>query len=154
MKIVKYLSVLILLVTYGCGNGNDKNKIEASGNIEATNVTVSSQVTGKILNLKKDEGDIVNAGDTILIVDHENSEYQLDQAIAAEQAAEAQLTLLRNGARQEDIKQAQEAVNQAQVNYDMSKKIRKDLMLCMNQKQLQESSMMMQIQGLNLLKLN
>ena len=125
MKILKYLSVVILLIAYGCGNGNNKNKIEASGNIEATNVTVSSRVTGEVLKLLKNEGDIVNVGDTILLIDHENSEYQLDQAMAGEQAAEAQLALLRNGARQEDIKQAQEAVKQAQVNYDMAKKDKK-----------------------------
>ena len=122
MRIIKYLPVLILLIIYGCGNGNNKNKIEASGNIEATNVIVSSQVTGKVLSLLKDEGDIVNAGDTVLIIDHENSEYQFDQATAVEQAAQAQLTLLRNGAREEDIKQAQEGVKQAQINYDMAKK--------------------------------
>ena len=122
MRIIKYLPVLILLIIYGCGNGNNKNKIEASGNIEATNVIVSSQVTGKVLSLLKDEGDLVNAGDTVLIIDHENSEYQFDQATAVEQAAQAQLTLLRNGAREEDIKQAQEGVKQAQVNYDMAKK--------------------------------
>ncbi len=122
MRIIKYLPVLILLIVYGCGNGNDKNKIEASGNIEATNVTVSSQVTGKVLSLLKDEGDLVSAGDTVLIIDHEILEYQLDQALAAQEAAQAQLSLLKNGAREEDIKQADEAEKQAQINYDMAKK--------------------------------
>ncbi len=122
MRMIKYLLVFILLIVYGCESGNNKNKIEASGNIEATNVTVSSQVTGKVLSLLKDEGDLVNAGDTVLIIDHENLEYQLDQALAAQEAAQAQLSLLKNGAREEDIKQAEEGVKQAQINHDMAKK--------------------------------
>ncbi len=122
MKIIKYLVAFILLTYLGCGNGNDQNKIEASGNIEATNVTVSSQVTGKVIQLFKDEGDLVNTGDTVLIIDHENLEYQLQQAIASAEGAKAQLSLLRNGAREEDIKQAEEAVKQAQINFDNAKK--------------------------------
>ena len=122
MKSIKYISAIILLIIYGCGNGNDKNRIEASGNIEATNVTVSSQVTGKVLNLLKTEGEKVSTGDTILIIDHESLEIQLRQALASENAVQAQLNLLRDGAREEDIKQGEEAVTQAQVNFESAKK--------------------------------
>jgi HlyD family secretion protein len=111
-----------VLFIYGCSNNKDKNTIEASGNIEATNITVSSQVTGKVLTLLKDEGQNVNAGDTVLIIDHEALNYQLDQAAAAAEAAKAQLNLLKNGARKEDINQAREAVIQAQTNLETAKK--------------------------------
>lgn len=122
MKIIKYLPVFILLLILGCGNGNDKNTIEASGNIEATNVIVSSQVTGKILSLLKDEGESVNAGDTVLIIDHETLALQLKQAFASKEAAEAQLNLLKAGAREEDIKQGEEAVTQAKVSFESAQK--------------------------------
>jgi HlyD family secretion protein len=122
MKIIKYLPAFILLLILGCGNGNDKNTIEASGNIEATNVIVSSQVTGKILSLLKDEGESVNAGDTVLIIDHETLALQLKQAFASKEAAEAQLNLLKAGAREEDIKQGEEAVTQAKVSFESAQK--------------------------------
>ena len=51
---MKSLSIIILLALafIGCGNNNDENTIEASGNIEATNVMVSSKVSGEILKIK------------------------------------------------------------------------------------------------------
>ncbi|MGE5861764.1 MAG: HlyD family secretion protein, partial [Ignavibacteria bacterium] len=107
---------------FGCGKRDESGRIEASGNIEAINVTVSSQVIGKILLFLKDEGDLVKSGDTVLLIDHEALSYQLAQAEAAADGAKAQLNLLRTGAREEDIRQGEDAVKQAQINYDMAKK--------------------------------
>ncbi|MFA3783579.1 HlyD family secretion protein [Melioribacteraceae bacterium 4301-Me] len=123
MNLKTILAILFSILTLiGCGNKNGQSIIEASGNIEATNVTVSSQVTGKIISILKDEGDKVNAGDTVLIIDHEALEYQLTQAKALADAARAQLDLLKEGARKEDIAQAEQAVKQAQTNFDVAKK--------------------------------
>jgi membrane fusion protein YbhG len=138
MKVINYLPAFILLLIFGCGNGNDKNSIEASGNIEATNVTVSSQVTGKVLSLLKDEGENVNAGDTVLIIDHEILAYQLQQAVAAEEAAQAQLNLLKAGAREEDIKQGEEVVTQAQVSFETAQKDAERMKALFNSKSITE----------------
>ncbi|HEX2963238.1 MAG TPA: efflux RND transporter periplasmic adaptor subunit [Ignavibacteriales bacterium] len=110
------------LFVLGCGNGNDKNTIEASGTIEATNVTVSSKVAGQVQKIYKDEGDNVKAGDTLLTVDHDLLSIQLNQALAGRDFAEAQLKLLRKGARSEDISQAEENTRQAQINLDMAQR--------------------------------
>lgn len=106
----------------GCGNGNEKNTISASGNIEATNAVVSSRVTGQVIAIKCDEGSRVNEGDTVMIIDHDNLEIQLKQAVAAENAADAQLKLLREGARSEDIQQAEDAVKQSKINMDLAER--------------------------------
>jgi len=120
-KSFTFLSALILVLIIGC-NGNNKNTIEASGNIEATNIIVSSKSAGEILQMNFTEGNKVNSGDTILIIDHEQLDLQLLQAIAAKDAAEAQLKLMLKGAREEDIIQAEQNLNQAKVNFETAER--------------------------------
>ena len=120
--ILKLLFVFAVVYLAGCGNGNEKNTISASGNIEATNAVVSSRVTGQVIAIKYDEGARVNEGDTVMIIDHDNLEIQLKQAIAAENVANAQLKLLQEGARSEDIQQAENAVKQSKINMELAER--------------------------------
>ena len=116
-----FIVILLVLQFLGCGNSNNYNTIEASGDIEATDVVVSAKVGGQIEKLNFVEGDEVRMGDTLLVLDSEASRIQLEGTIAARQLAEAQLQLLRNGARKEDIKQAEAALNSAKANYELAK---------------------------------
>jgi HlyD family secretion protein len=118
---ITFLSVLIIILIIGC-NGNNKDVIEASGNIEATNIIVSSQVSGKVLQILKDEGDNIIKGDTVIIIDPETYKLKLDEAIAAKDLAQAQFNLVKTGARKEDIIQADESLRQAQVSFDLAEK--------------------------------
>jgi len=122
MKTIKIIiSLFLLLSIYGCGGENDGSKIEATGTIESTNVTISSKNAGEIKSILLDEGAKVNTGDTILIIDHEALGFQLQQASAAEQISEAQLKLMLKGARSEDIKQAEEMMKQTEINFNQAK---------------------------------
>lgn len=121
MKKILLIFLAGILVT-GCGNNDNINSIEATGNIESINVIVSSKVNGEIEKILYDEGQFVNTGDTVMIIDHETLQLQLDQAEAGVEAAGAQLRLLKVGARKEDIKQAEEAVKQAEINFNLAKK--------------------------------
>ncbi|MGE5679867.1 MAG: HlyD family secretion protein [Bacillota bacterium] len=121
MKPILVSLLFSALVLYGCGNGNDPNKIEASGTIEATNITVSSKVAGQIIKINKDEGENVKSGDTLLTIDHEMLDIQLNQALAGKDVSEAQYKLLKSGARSEDISQAEENLRQAQVNFEQAR---------------------------------
>jgi len=87
--------------------------IEASGTIEATSVQVSSKSSGEILHLDAAEGRFVHEGDILAVIDHAALEIQLDQARSGVDLAKAQLDLLTNGARGEDLAQAKDALNQA-----------------------------------------
>jgi HlyD family secretion protein len=115
------LSVTMLFLIIGC-NGDNKNIIEASGNIEATNIIVSSQVSGKVIQILKEEGDKIIKGDTVIIIDPETYKLKLDEAIAAKELAQAQFNLVKTGARKEDIIQAEESLRQAQVSFDQAEK--------------------------------
>ena len=118
--IILFLCLILFGFMIGCGGGNQKNKIEASGNIEATNVTVSAKVSGQVTKLFFNEGEMVKTGDTLMTIDHDLLSIQLQQAEAGASAAKAQLSLLIQGARKEDIKRAQDAVIQAKANYDLA----------------------------------
>ncbi len=121
MKITKLLLIIVSgILIWGCGNGNNKNTIEASGDIESTDVVVSSRVNGDIDKILKDEGAQVHKGDTIMIIDHETLDLQFKQAEAGVEAAKSQLKLLRVGARSEDIQQAEDALKQAKVNLGLA----------------------------------
>ena len=118
----KILAVILSassLILFSC-SGNDKNSIEASGNIEATNVTLSAKVGGQIEKLYFTEGDKVKTGDTLLTIDHDLLAIQLRQAEAGAQVAEAQLQLLKQGARNEDVIQAEEGLKQAKANLEFA----------------------------------
>lgn len=117
MKTLKFilLSFSILLLA-SCNNNNQNRTIEASGNIEAINVTVSSKVNGEVISILKDEGDKVKTGDTIMIIDPVIYQIKLREAEASLLAAEAQLQLVTIGARKEDIQQAEQILKQAEVN--------------------------------------
>ena len=118
-KIILSIATLLTLILVSC-NGNNGDQIEASGNIEATNIIVSSQVSGKVIQILKDEGDNVNKGDTVLIIDPETYQLKLDEAVAAKELAQAQFNLVKKGAREEDIKQAEENLKQTQISFDLA----------------------------------
>ena len=118
-KIILSIVPLLTLILIGC-NGNNDGYIKASGNIEATNVIVSSQVNGNILRILKDEGDKVNKGDTVIVIDPETYELKLQEALASKDFAEAQYNLIKKGSRVEDIKQAEENLNQAQTTFNLA----------------------------------
>lgn len=115
------LLIVITLLFISCSDKNTGKEIEASGNIEAVNVTVSSKTMGEVVGIIKDEGAIVNKGDTIMIIDHSNLDLQLAQSNAGVDQAEAQLQLLQSGARKEDIQSAVEQLNQTQSNFETAK---------------------------------
>ena len=118
-KLILNISPLLALLLMSC-NGNNHGRIDASGNIEATNIVVSSQVSGKVIQILKDEGDHVNKNDTIILIDPETYKLQLDEALASKEYAQAQYRLLKVGARNEDIKQAEDNLKQAQVSFNLA----------------------------------
>lgn len=100
----------------GCGN-NHSGTIEASGTLEAVEVNISSKVSGQLLRLNIAEGSEVRQGDTLAILEHEMLALQLQQAAAGADAAKAQYDLLKNGAREEDVRLAKESVVQAEASF-------------------------------------
>ncbi len=118
----KLLAIAIFAVLLiGCKDTNDGSFIEETGTLETNDVVLSSQTTGKVIKLNFDDGDKVNAGDTIYVIDPETYQLQLQQAEAAYESATARLNLMLKGTRQEDLKQAKANVKQAEISYNQAK---------------------------------
>jgi HlyD family secretion protein len=106
-RLVRLVPVAILaLVATACGAGAPDDRIRVSGYVEATDVRLSAEVGGRLLELRAREGDRVAPGDVVARLDTRDLELALDRARAERAYAEAQLQLLRAGARREDIRQA------------------------------------------------
>ncbi len=118
-----FLTVLSALILAGCSNG-DGSRIEATGTIEATDVTVSAQAAGTVVSLRTDEGLKVGIGDTLVILDQREWRLQTRQAQANLDAADAQYRLAVRGARAEDLRQAEAAAESARRDLERMRELR------------------------------
>ncbi|WP_278599393.1 HlyD family secretion protein [Bacteroides nordii] len=92
------------------------------GQAEVDEYRVSSKVPGRILEFRVKEGQIVQAGDTLAILEAPDIAAKMEQARAAEAAAQAQNEKAIKGARQEQIQAAYEMWQKAQAGVDIAEK--------------------------------
>lgn len=83
---------------------------------------VSSKVPGRVLELRVKEGDYVNVGDTLAIIDAPDVKAKLTQAESAESAASAMDQMANNGARREQINGAYALLQQAKAGLEIAQK--------------------------------
>ncbi len=79
------------------------------GNVDIRQVSLGFRVSGRIAELRVDEGDTVKAGDVIARLDAEPFQQALDAAEAEAEALKATLSKLKAGARSTEIAQARAA---------------------------------------------
>ena len=108
------LIVSVAPIIAACARTDATSANRATGYVEATEVRVSAEVGGRILELKIAEGDRVKAGDVIARLDTSDTELALRRATADREQADAQLALLRAGSRVEDVRQSQAQLQSAQ----------------------------------------
>ena len=92
------------------------------GYVEVSEYRVSSKVPGRVLELRVKEGDYVNVGDTLAIIDAPEVRAKLTQAESAENAASAMDQMANNGARREQISGAFALLQQAKAGLDIAQK--------------------------------
>ena len=109
------LTASALLAVGACGNGDDGVR-RASGYVEATEVRVSAEVGGRVTEMHAEEGTRVAAGDVLARLDTSDLELALRRAEAERDGAAAQLSLVRAGARAEDIRQASAQASSARAD--------------------------------------
>ena len=105
-----------LIAIAGCANGGDGRPQRASGYVEATEVRVAPEVGGRVLDLRVSEGDRVEAGSTIAMLDTADLRLTMRRVEAERDQAAAQLRLLLAGSRREDIRQARAPAESARAD--------------------------------------
>lgn len=92
------------------------------GQAEVDEYRVSSKVPGRILEFRVKEGQSVQAGDTLAILEAPDIAAKMEQARAAQSAAQAQSDKAIKGARQEQIQAAYEMWQKAQAGVEIAEK--------------------------------
>jgi multidrug resistance efflux pump len=116
---LRILFVCIVVAVSACQSSeNDSNRLRLNGVIEATQATVVAEVEGRVVEIAADEGDAVQAGQTLVRLDDIALQVQVKQAQAAVHAAEANLALVKAGVRSEEVAAAQATLLQAQAERD------------------------------------
>lgn len=94
----------------GC---RDKDGLLLVGMSEGREVSVAGKLAGRIASVRCDEGDTVEAGDTVAMIGSPEVDAKVLQAEGAVRSAEARLSMARHGARPEEIRMAASAAAQA-----------------------------------------
>lgn len=125
-SVIYGLAVIVLAVVIVAGIGmltfGSPVPEEIQGEIEVEEYRVSSKVPGRILQICVKEGDYVNAGDTLAILDCPEVEAKKAQAQSAEDGATALSDMAQNGARQEQKQGAFQLWQQAKAAADVTRK--------------------------------
>ncbi len=99
-----------------------KPTVEASGTIEAEEVSITGEVGGQVTDVLADEGNVVKAGDVLVRLDEALVLARMGEAHAAIRVAQANLEEVKAGARPEEIAGAEATLAQAQAARDGAKR--------------------------------
>jgi len=120
--IIGVIAVLILAVVgwllYRQFAGTRNDKLILHGNVDIRQVNLGFRVSGRLKEVKSEEGDVVQAGDVIAVLDDGPYQDQVHLAEAQVAQAQANYTKMVNGFRKEEIEQARAQLAQAKANYD------------------------------------
>lgn len=116
-------TTLVVAVVAVIGAMSIKQELETiQGQVEVSEYRVSSKVPGRILEIRVKEGDYVNVGDTLAILDAPEVRAKMTQAQSAENAAAAMDEMANNGARQEQVRGAFAVLQQAKAGLEIAQK--------------------------------
>lgn len=110
------LFVALLSGVAACAPPPPADRVRVSGQVEATEVQVASQVPGRLLERRVAEGQHVTRGEVLAVLDTADAALALSRARAEQTQAEAQLRVVQASARIEDVRQAEAQVAAAQAD--------------------------------------
>lgn len=114
-NITQSFAALLLVLLASCGEqkSTTEDSIENQGKVKQETVSVVPKVAGRILQINVSEGQIVQKGDTLAVLDVPEISSKLQQAEGAIESAQGQLNLVLNGATSEQVAQVQGQIDAA-----------------------------------------
>lgn len=122
MAISSLAVIVIIICVIGIFTFNRKEDNIIQGQAEASEYRISSKVPGRILEIRVEEGQKVNAGDTLAILEAPDIQAKLAQAEAVRTAATAQNAKAQKGAREEEIQATYEIWQKAKAGLEIMEK--------------------------------
>ncbi len=119
MRKILILNCLILFLSITTGCSSNSNVLTLKGDIQNNIVPATSTVSGKIIEMKKNQGEEVKKGDVIAVIDNANQKYSVEQMQAVVNMKKAKLEELQIGTRQEQIDQAEAQVRASKAQLDL-----------------------------------
>jgi HlyD family secretion protein len=117
------IAVIILgWISYSFYQAYQPQPIRLQGQIEAQQYSISSKVAGRIEEVMVKKGDAVKIGDPIFTIFSPEIEAKLEQAVAGKAAAGAMAAEAENGAREQQIRAAEDQWNKAKSAADLMEK--------------------------------
>ncbi len=95
-----------------------------TGWVEMREIDLSSKIAGRIARICVIEGDTVEVGDTIAILESPEIDAKVGQASAATDAARAKMNMAQTGARPEEKRATEQLYRQAKAQFDLMEKTR------------------------------
>lgn len=95
-------------------DNRDDGALVLQGNVEIRQVSLAFEGSGRVLDVRAEEGDRVDAGDVLATLDTRSLQLQAAQAKAQGEAQRQVVDRLRSGSRPEEIAQARSALAAAQ----------------------------------------
>lgn len=116
--------ILIVLLMIAAGSAyryyvlNKDERLTASGTVEVTKYDVTPRIAGYIRNLSCREGDFLKESVLVCNIEREDLKRQSESGWQAVQAAQATLTDMQKGAREQEIFMAKSQIDKTKAVYD------------------------------------
>lgn len=114
------ISFFLLSLLVGCraGPSADVDEIRASGFIEGREYTIASALGGRVSKIMAEQGERVQMGHTLVLLDTTILDHAFDMAQAGVTAAEAAMTAVESQPRPENLTTAQAQLDSAKAELD------------------------------------
>lgn len=100
--------------------------LEVSGTIEAVEISVASEIGGKVIEVAVEEGDEIQKGDLLIRLDDSEAKQKVAEAEAVLKEARARLEKVQRGATSEELNLAEAAFQQAIARRDAARRAWED----------------------------
>lgn len=118
-------AAVLTLAGFHWYGARDGSVLTIYGNVDIRTVNLGLRVGGRLARLTVDEGDMVSAGQVLGELDNQPFVNALKEAQASVMAQKAQLALMEEGYRAEEVAQVRSALEERKVAYEYAEKFYK-----------------------------